>query len=516
MSVTNNDQQRKPTWYFRDYITSFRASEAHCFILYGDVGGYAYESLSQRAFLLAALSGRCEVVVVYNRAAGVSLASPSMEETALKFLGMDTEEAAQDDPYDVSRLLAASRGAPPPKQEESGLPRAQRPQDALNLLERLLRSKEAFGKVAVVLDYADTICPPADKSTMPPDALDLLVTLQLWGTDSSLGRQNNPIFLITRQLSDIHPDLRASGSGYKAIEISLPDSAERLEYLQWYLEQREKKKKPIRLIDLTIEEMAQLTAGLNLRHLEDILLLGAKANGVTRSLLKGQKDAIIATQFSEVAEMIEPLPQGFAALGGMDRLITWSKAEMITPLRAGRAVDAAKGVLLVGPPGTGKTFFVRALSYELGFNAVALRAENVLGGIVGESERKLKQFFNFARALAPVAIFVDELDQSDMSRRGTGSGNPVAANLFNAMLQFMSDETLRGKVVVIFASNRPDLIDPALLRFGRVDAIIPVLLPDEDARREIVLAQARSQRCEIDEDAVTLLSVQTEKYSAAD
>ena len=316
--------------------------------------------------------------------------------------------------------------------------------------------------------------------------------------DQSLGRQDNPIFLITRQLSDIHPDLRASGSGYKAIELALPDYTARLEYLQWYLGQRQSRKKPIVLVDLSVEEMAQLTAGLNLRHLEDILLLGAKDNGVSRTLVKGRKDSIITTEFSEVAEMIEPLPEGFAVLGGMDRLIEWSKNELIAPLRSGRAVDASKGVLLVGPPGTGKTHFVRALSYEIGFNAVALRAENVLGGIVGESERKLKQFFSFARALAPVLIFVDELDQSDMSRRGNTSGNPVAANLFNSMLQFMSDETLRGKVIVVFASNRPDLIDPALLRFGRVDAIVPVLLPGEDARREIALAQVRTQMSEIE------------------
>ncbi len=296
----------------------------------------------------------------------------------------------------------------------------------------------------------------------------------------------------------------------------MPDYTARLEYLQWYLGQWQSRKKPIVLVDLTVEEMAQLTAGLNLRHLEDILLLGAKDNGVSRTLVKGRKDSIITTEFSEVAEMIEPLPEGFAVLGGMDRLIEWSKNELIAPLRSGRAVDASKGVLLVGPPGTGKTHFVRALSYEIGFNAVALRAENVLGGIVGESERKLKQFFSFARALAPVLIFVDELDQSDMSRRGNTSGNPVAANLFNSMLQFMSDETLRGKVIVVFASNRPDLIDPALLRFGRVDAIVPVLLPGEDARREIALAQVRTQKGEIEPEAATLLSVQTDKYSAAD
>jgi transitional endoplasmic reticulum ATPase len=159
---------------------------------------------------------------------------------------------------------------------------------------------------------------------------------------------------------------------------------------------------------------------------------------------------------------------------------------------------------------------VRAVSAEIGFNCVALRAENVLSSFVGQSEKQLKQFFAFARALAPVLIFMDELDQSDMSRRGNGSGNPVAGNLFNQMLQFMSDETLRGKVLVVFASNRPDLIDPAMLRFGRMDAIVPVLLPEEEMRRDIIRVQAGIQSITISTEALNWLGSKTEKYSAAD
>jgi SpoVK/Ycf46/Vps4 family AAA+-type ATPase len=159
---------------------------------------------------------------------------------------------------------------------------------------------------------------------------------------------------------------------------------------------------------------------------------------------------------------------------------------------------------------------VKWLAGAVGFNAVALRSENILGGIVGESEQKLKTFFGFVRSMAPCLVFMDELDQSDMSRRGTGSGNPVASNLFNQMLQFMSDETLRGQVIVIFATNRPDLIDRALLRFGRMDAIIPVLLPDEAERGAIIVAQARTQGAAIDVGAVAALAAATPQYSAAD
>ena len=233
--------------------------------------------------------------------------------------------------------------------------------------------------------------------------------------------------------------------------------------------------------------------------------------------MKSRKDAIITSEYSEIAEMIEPLEQGFAALGGMEHLVNWARTELIAPLVKGNAdTDVPKGVLLVGPPGTGKTYFVRALAKEVGFNAVMLRSENILSKWLGESEAKLKKFFEFARALTPVLVFFDELDQSDMSQRGNASGNPVASNLFNQMLQFMSDETLRGRMIAFFASNRPDLIDSALLRFGRMDAIIPVLLPDENARVGIARVQAKSQDIDIAESAATLLAAQSVDYSAAD
>lgn len=349
---------------------------------------------------------------------------------------------------------------------------------------------------------------------MSADDRRLLVTLLSWGQDEELAHCDNPVFLLCRESGELHADLRASSSSYKLIEVPLPTREERLTYLRWYLQKRQETGQPINLADLPVSELANLTAGLNLRHLEDVLLLGAKS-GVTRDLVKGRKREIITTEYSGEAEMIDPLPGGFRALGGMDRLITWARTEIIGPLAQGRR-DVPKGVLLVGPPGTGKSWFVSALTAEIGFNCVALRAENILGGVVGESERKLKRFLTFARALAPVLIFVDEIDQSDLSRRGNGSGNPVAANLFNQMLQFLSEESLRGDILVFFASNRPDLIDPALLRFGRMDAIIPVLLPDEAGREGILFAQARRQDIVLTEDAVASLVSAIRNYSAAD
>jgi transitional endoplasmic reticulum ATPase len=508
-----------PGW-FEDYKATYLAGAAHGFILAGDIYGLTPGGVSQRGYLEAALAEKREIVVRYDRARGFRFVLDSMRAKAGTLVaaqqsgqlsndgkamldeitaffgsqGMDTNFGGGDDPF-------------------GGLPQ---PVDALRLLEVLIRAPKARGKVAVLLDGAELLCPHSgDKSIMSREDREILGMLMGWGQDTALGKCNNPIFLLVAKLPELHADLRSSGSGYKVITVPLPTREDRWTYLAGYLHKRAERNKPIALLDLSLDELANLTAGLNLRHLEDILLLAYRSGGVSRQLVKARKDAIITSEFSEVAEMIEPLPTGFAGLGGMDHLVQWARTDLIGPLARG-GEDAPKGVLLVGPPGTGKTFFVRALAFETGFNAVMLRAENILSKYVGESEAKLKQFFAFARALTPVLVFFDELDQSDLSQRGNASGNPVASNLFNQMLQFMSDESLRGKMVMIFASNRPDLIDPALLRFGRMDAIIPVLLPDEPARAEIARVQARSQRMEIADGAVSLLAARSVNYSAAD
>jgi SpoVK/Ycf46/Vps4 family AAA+-type ATPase len=226
------------------------------------------------------------------------------------------------------------------------------------------------------------------------------------------------------------------------------------------------------------------------------------------------KDQIVAQEYAGLLEILDPR-FGFEAVGGMSELKAWFQAEVISPLRAGRT-DVPMGVLFVGPPGTGKTLFVRALAKEAGFNCVALRMENILGGIVGTSERNLARALAIIRSLSPVILFVDELDQTDVSSRGQGSGNPVAGNLFNQLLQFLSDGANRGKVIFIGASNRPDLIDGAFKRFGRVDAIIPVLLPDEDERAAIALASATTQGYTLDAAALPALRAGTDRWSGAD
>lgn len=509
-----------PGWY-REFRALFSAGAGHCFILYGDVHGVtSMRGASQLRFMQGILHDGCrDIVVYYHRAIGITFPLPSMRALALDLLGPDWSPPLAENDFaaalDASGLIGRSTS------QQDVFSSARRPREALTVLEALLRAEQARGRVAVILDGADLICPATSKAAMRDDQLSLLATLQYWGLDSRLGQQDNPVFLLTPRLSDLHPDLRTSGSGYKVIEEALPDEQTRLSYIRWYLDDH-RREHPIALIDLTKEDLARNTAGLDLRQVEDILLLGANNEqargmaGVSRLLVKTRKDAIIRQQYSEAIVMLDPLPEGFAGLGGMEQLIAFTRSEVIAPLRDGQRQDVPKGILLVGPPGNGKTRYVEAAAKELGYNALSLHMANILGGIVGTSERNLQELFDVARSLAPTLLFIDELDQTLVAQRGNTSGSPVAANLFGALLQFMGDEMLRGRVIVVGATNRPELIDAALLRPGRFDVIFPVLCPDQDARRSILVVQARLQAAPFEPEAMALVAAQTYNYSAAD
>ncbi len=509
MSTTS--KTRIPDWY-EEYRKSYSAGKAHGFLLHGDTEGYAFELLTQKRFLVATLAKKRPVVVLYDLASGITFADENMRKGAINLVrGRDidgkTDEEEESDPFaQAMEGIGASDTPDDPFDVKD-------PLDAFAVLEQLLRSPKGNNHVALVVDYLDKIVPQADKGTMDPDSRKIMVMLQKWGSDFRLGNCNNPMFLLCRDIEDIHKDIRSRASGYEAIKIPLPDYRARREFLQFYLSRPEGS---VPFHGLSVDEMARMTSGLNLKNLEELLLLAEKAGGMTADLTKKAKDDIIKNEYGNIVEIIDPLPGGFSDLGGMDDIIAWMQAEIIDPIRAGDAADVPKGILLVGPPGTGKTFTVRAVAREAGFNALAINMENILGGIVGTSERNMQEALELARSMAPVVLFIDEIDQSDAGSRGNSSGNPVAKNLFSALLRFMGDATLRGKVIVFFASNRPDLLDSALIRFGRIDEILPMRLADEGARQQIVKAQAKLQGCSIDQDAAEYIAKRSEKYSAAD
>lgn len=237
-------------------------------------------------------------------------------------------------------------------------------------------------------------------------------------------------------------------------------------------------------LEMPIEALARMTAGLGLVHIEDIFLRSMDERvPVSATLVKERKRDIIATEFGEVLEILEPR-WGLDMIAGNKELKAFLQADVVEALKSGDTTRAPQGVLLVGPPGTGKTALVEALAYECGFNCINLNLARILGSYVGQSERNLEKALLAITALTPCLVFMDEVDQK-LGRRSEGpqGDSGVGARLFSRLMEFLSDTAHRGRIVFLAASNRPDLLDAAFTRPGRFDAIAPMLPPSSDEER---------------------------------
>jgi transitional endoplasmic reticulum ATPase len=218
--------------------------------------------------------------------------------------------------------------------------------------------------------------------------------------------------------------------------------------------------------------------------------------------------------------MIEAPTVGWDDVGGLDEPKRQLREGVELPLRHPEAftrlgIRPAKGFLLFGPPGTGKTLLAKAVAREAEANFIAAKSSDLLSKWYGESERQVSRLFQRARQVAPTVIFIDEID-SLAPERGGGIGEPaVTERVVNTLLAEMDGlEELRG-VVVIAASNRPALLDAALLRPGRFDELIYVPVPEHDGRLHILRIHTSGMPLAEDVDLESIAH-RTAGYTGAD
>jgi transitional endoplasmic reticulum ATPase len=231
--------------------------------------------------------------------------------------------------------------------------------------------------------------------------------------------------------------------------------------------------------------------------------------------------AIKRVQPSAMREVMVQAPNiGWADIGGLDDAQMRLKEGVELPLKDPDAfrrlgIRPAKGVLLYGPPGTGKTLLAKAVAREAQANFIATKSSDLLSKWYGESEQQIARLFARARQVAPTVIFIDELD-SLVPVRGGGLGEPaVTERVVNTILAEMDGLEELQSVVVIGATNRPTLIDPALLRPGRFDELIYVPVPDKAGRRRILAIHTGKMPLADDVD-LDDLAERTERFTGAD
>jgi transitional endoplasmic reticulum ATPase len=311
----------------------------------------------------------------------------------------------------------------------------------------------------------------------------------------------------------IDPALRRPGRFDREIPISIPDRWGREKILDIHT-----RGMPL-AEDVSIPKLAEITHGFVGADLE--ALAREAAMSCLRSLFQKKDisldeipDEVIQTleihmdHFLEALREVEPsairevsveVPNvRWENIGGLESIKQMLKETVEWPLKYGKLFEAAKfrptkGILLYGPPGTGKTLLAKALATESGLNFISVKGPALLSKWVGESEKGMREIFKKAKAAAPSILFFDEIDSLALHRHGGGSDSGVMERL---MSQFLTEldgiEELKG-VLVLAATNRRDLIDPALLRPGRFDYVIELPLPDLKAREAIFEIHARGK-----------------------
>lgn len=518
---------KKPEWA-KQFERQWLSGVAHSFILHFNIRDYVgVPGLSFRGYMSRLLNKMLRtreksIIVFYNRR-GLSFAVPTMRDEFLSLVGLaqkvDTGAAR-------SPALAARQKAMQSASVSGGdLPST--PEQVLPLLDKALHQN--LVTVAVIIEDADTIFPNADLSFMSPDDRTNLVTAIQWGIDSEIASTGNLVIMTAVNAQDIHANIRDASAKYEAILVDLPAMTEREEFAELLKERNaqdvewrnkklaeggsDERVQPYNW-EMTTTEFARATAGLGLIHLEDIALRAAYSGALTRALVKERKDTILAQAYAEVIESME-VREGWEAVGGLEHIKRGFQRTVIDPIKGGDLWRVPKGVLMVGPPGTGKSLVARIVAKEAGFNAVKLNLAKILGMYVGQSERNLELVLTAIKSLAPTIVFMDEVDQS-VSRSTSGDAN-VGSRLFGRLLDFMADPTLRGEVVFLGATNRPDLIDPAFMRPGRFDIIAPFFAPTASERESIFRLMAVNYRVALKKsDDLADLVAQTEKWTGAE
>ncbi|MEA3414012.1 MAG: AAA family ATPase, partial [Nanoarchaeota archaeon] len=207
------------------------------------------------------------------------------------------------------------------------------------------------------------------------------------------------------------------------------------------------------------------------------------------------------------------------SVGGLDKIKSELQEAVEWPMKYGESfkrlgIRSSRGILLYGPPGTGKTLLAKAVAKESEANFIQVKGPSLLSMWVGKSEEGVRKIFEKARQVSPCVIFFDEID-SIAGRRGTDQ-NKVTERVLNQMLAEMDGLEEMKDVLVIAATNRPDMLDTALLRPGRFDKILLVTSPTQEGREQILKIHTKNMPIKNRDKLIVELAKETEGYTGAD
>ncbi len=353
----------------------------------------------------------------------------------------------------------------------------------------------------IFMDEIDAIAPKREEAT---NEVERRMVSQLLALLDGMGSRGQVIVIgATNRPNAIDPALRRPGRFDREIEIGVPDRNARKEILQIHT-----RNMPLRGVNL--DELADLTHGYTgadltalareaaMCSLRKVLPTIIDKKSIPNELLMNLHvsredfiDAYRSIQPSALREVFVERPNiHWDDVGGLSFVKTQLKEAIEMPIKNPEAFEKmgirpVKGILLVGAPGTGKTLLAKAVATERESNFISIKGPELLSKFVGESEKATREIFRKARQAAPCIIFIDEIDAIAPTRDGGNGDSFVTERIVDTLLTELDGLSEMKSIVVLAATNRPDIIDPALLRPGRFDKIIEIPMPDDETRKAI-------------------------------
>jgi transitional endoplasmic reticulum ATPase len=399
-------------------------------------------------------------------------------------------------------------------------------------LREIFKEAEENAPSIIFIDEIDSIAPKREE--VSGDVEKRIVSQLLTIMDGLESRGQLVVIGATNRPNAIDPALRRPGRFDREIEIGLPDRKGRLQILHIHTRGMPMTE------DVNLADIASRThgfVGADLEALAKEAAMGAlrrilpeinldeesipaelldKIN-VTRDDFENSLREVPPSIMREV--LVESPNVHWDDVGGMEETKQELMEAIEWPLKYGEVFEYSgvappKGIMIYGPPGTGKTLVAKAVATESEVNFISIKGPELLSKWVGESERGVREVFRKARQAAPCIIFFDEID-SIVPPRGRDLGSNVTERVVSQILTELDGLESLKDVVVIAATNRPDMVDPALMRPGRIDRILYIHNPDKEAREAILKIHTRGKPLSEDVD-ISKLADQTEGYSGAD
>ena len=401
-------------------------------------------------------------------------------------------------------------------------------------LRRAFEEAEKNSPAIIFIDEVDSIAPKRDKvgGEVERRIVSQLLTLM----DGMKSRGQVIVIAATNRPNSIDGALRRFGRFDKEIDIGVPDEVGRLEILRIHT----KNMKIDDEVDLTVvskethgfvgADLAQLCSEAALQCIREKMdLIDIDSDTIDAAVLESMavtqehfKHALGTVNPSSLRETVVEVPNvKWEDIGGLEDVKKNLQEMILYPIEHPDkfhkfGMTPSKGVLFYGPPGCGKTLLAKAVANECSANFISIKGPELLTMWFGESEANVREIFDKARAASPCVLFFDELD-SIGSARGSSQGDAGGAGdrVMNQLLTEMDGVGAKKSLFFIGATNRPDILDEALLRPGRLDQLIYIPLPDKPSRISILKANLRKTPIAKDID-ITFMAELTEGFSGAD